>query len=95
MRLREIDAEHLVYGGGKPGPGGSVNLLLTPLELVHLAALILPPRRYRHRYCGVLAFSTPLRAPVRFRQNSSRQNDEILDHLTGRFWPATACGTPS
>ena len=39
-RLREIDAEHLVYESVKPGPGGSVSLVLTPLELLdRLAAL--------------------------------------------------------
>ncbi|MCM8624427.1 transposase, partial [Accumulibacter sp.] len=55
-RLREIDAEHLVYESVKPGPGGSVSLMLTPLELIErLAALIPPPRRHRHRYYGVLA----------------------------------------
>ena len=46
VRLREIDAEHLVYEGVKPGAGGSVSLMLTPLELIErLAALIPPPRR--------------------------------------------------
>ncbi len=34
-----------------------------PLELIdHLAALIPPPRRHRHRYHGVLAPNAPLRA---------------------------------
>ena len=33
-RLRQIDPEHLVYESIKPGPGGSVSLLLTPLELI-------------------------------------------------------------
>lgn len=40
-RLREIDPEHLVYESAKPGPGGSVSLILTPMELLdRLAALI-------------------------------------------------------
>ena len=65
-RLREIDAEHLVYESIKPGPGGSVSLMLTPLELIgRLAALIPPPRRHRHRYYGVLAPNAPLRAKLR------------------------------
>jgi hypothetical protein len=35
--------------------------MLTPLELIErLAALIPPPRRHRHRYCGVLAPNAPL-----------------------------------
>lgn len=64
-RLREIDPEHLVYESVKPGPGGSVTLMLTPLELLdRLAALIPPPRRHRHRYFGVLAPNSPLRAEV-------------------------------
>jgi hypothetical protein len=65
-RLRQIDPEHLVYESIKPGPGGSVSLLLTPLELIErLAALIPPPRRHRHRYYGVLAPNAPLRESVR------------------------------
>lgn len=64
-QLREIDPEHLVYESVKPGPGGSVSLMLTPLELIErLAALIPPPRRHRHRYYGVLAPNAPLRAAV-------------------------------
>lgn len=55
-RRREIDPEHQVYEGAKPGPGGSVSLMLTPMQLLdRLAALIPPPRRHRHRYYGVLA----------------------------------------
>jgi hypothetical protein len=64
-RLREIDSEHLVYESVKPGPGGSLTLMLTPLELLdRLAALIPPPRRHRHRYFGVLAPNSALRAAV-------------------------------
>ena len=64
-RLREIDAERLVYESVNPGAGGSVSLMLTPLELIEgLAALIPPPRRHRHRYYGVLAPNAPLRSAV-------------------------------
>ena len=64
-RLREIDAERLVYESVKPGAGGSVSLMLTPLELIErLAALIAPPRRHRHRYYGVLAPNARLRSAV-------------------------------
>jgi len=63
--LRQIDAEHLAYESIKPGPGGSISLMLTPLELIErLAALIPPPRRHRHRYYGVLAPNASLRGPV-------------------------------
>jgi hypothetical protein len=45
-RLRESDAERLVYESVKRGASGSVNLMLTPLELIErLAALIPPPNR--------------------------------------------------
>jgi hypothetical protein len=64
-RLRELDPEHLVYDPPKPGPGGSAPQCLTPLELLdRLAALVPPPRVHRHRYFGVLAPDSPLRAAV-------------------------------
>ncbi|MEF8736765.1 MAG: transposase [Candidatus Accumulibacter necessarius] len=88
-RCREIDAEHLVYGSIKPGPGGSVSLMLTPLELIgRLAALIPPRRRHRHRHYAVLAPTVSLRAQVRFRQNSSRRNDQVFDYVAVCSWPA-------
>ncbi|MEO8755227.1 MAG: transposase, partial [Casimicrobiaceae bacterium] len=65
-RLREIDPEHLVYASVKPGPKGSVSLLLTPMQLRdRLAALVPPPRRHRHRYYGVLAPHLPTASPLR------------------------------
>ena len=40
-------------------------LQLTPLELIdRIAALVPPPRTHRHRYFGVLAPNSPLRAAV-------------------------------
>ena len=40
-------------------------LVLTPLELINrIAALAPPPRTHRHRYFGVLAPNSPLRAAV-------------------------------
>ena len=64
-RLREIDAEHLVYESVKPGPKGSVSLMLTPMQLLNrLAALIPPPRKHRHRYFGVLTPNSPLHEAV-------------------------------
>ena len=39
--------------------------MLTPLELIDkIAALIPPPRAHRHRYYGVLAPNSPMRAAV-------------------------------
>jgi hypothetical protein len=62
-RLELLDADHVVYRLPKPQRDGTTALTLTPLELIdHLAALIPPPRRHRHRYHGVLAPNAPLRA---------------------------------
>ncbi len=64
-RLREVDAEHLVYQSVEPGSGGSLSLMPTPLELSErLAALIPSPRRHQHRYYGVMAPNAALRAQV-------------------------------
>jgi hypothetical protein len=65
----------LVYESIKPGPGGSVSLMLTPLELIgRLAALIAQPRRHRHRYYGVLASNARWRVgPVTEEQQSPKQ----------------------
>jgi hypothetical protein len=69
-RLRKEGAE-LVYRCAKqhsePGSdkrGAKVDELhLTPLELIaRIAALVPPPRTHRHRYFGVLAPNSPLRA---------------------------------
>lgn len=44
---------------------GLYELHLTPLELIdRIAALVPPPRTHRHRYFGVLAPNSPLRAAV-------------------------------
>ncbi len=46
-------------------PDGTTELSLTPLELIdRIAALVPPPRVHRHRYHGVLAPNSPLRAKV-------------------------------
>ena len=64
-RLRELDPEHLLYESTKQGPGGTDPLILAPLQLLdRLAALVPPPRIHRHRYLGVLAPNSPLRAAV-------------------------------
>ena len=63
--LQQLDAEHLVYHSPKPGLDGSSDLVLTPLELIgKIAALVPPPRSHRHRYFGVLAPNSPMRAAV-------------------------------
>jgi hypothetical protein len=60
-RLERLDDERVVYRSPKPQRDGITALTPTPLELIdHLAALIPPPRRHRHRYHGVLAPNAPL-----------------------------------
>jgi hypothetical protein len=61
-------------------------LTLTPLELIdRIAALVPPPRLHRHRYFGVLAPNSPLRAAVTaLAQGSAPQP------ATARAEPATA-----
>ena len=63
--MRQRGAE-LVYHCPKPQSGGKrADLVLTPLELIErIAALVPPPRTHRHRYYGVLAPNSPLRAVV-------------------------------
>ena len=57
--------QRLVYHLPKPRPDGQTALSLTPLEFLdHLAALIPPPRKHRHRYHGALAPHSPLRPAV-------------------------------
>ena len=68
--LHQRDALHLVYRNPKPvrgtAPGARpAALVLTPLEMItKIAALVPPPRAYRHRYYGVLVPNAPLRAVV-------------------------------
>ena len=57
------------YGKGHSEPlqsdKYSGELVLTPLELINrIAQLVPPPRTHRHRYYGVLAPNSPLRAAV-------------------------------
>jgi hypothetical protein len=62
-RLEVLDEHRVIYRLPKPRRDGATALSLTPLELIdHLAGLIPPPRRHRHRYHGVLAPNSPLRA---------------------------------
>ena len=63
--LHTLDAEHLLYHNPKPRSDSPRDLALTPLELIDkIAALVPPPRAHRHRYYGVLAPNSPMRAAV-------------------------------
>ena len=56
--------QHSEPGSDKRGTKAD-ELTLTPLELIdRIAALVPPPRTHRHRYFGVLAPNSPLRAAV-------------------------------
>jgi hypothetical protein len=63
--LRPLDVGHLIYHNPKPRSDSPRDLVLTPLELIDkIAALIPPSRAHRHRYYGVLAPNSPMRAAV-------------------------------
>ncbi|MDP2761363.1 MAG: IS91 family transposase [Sideroxyarcus sp.] len=63
--LQQLDAGHLLYHNPKPRSDSPRDLVLTPLELIDkIAALVPPPRAHRHRYYGVLAPNSPMRAAV-------------------------------
>ncbi|GAB6044062.1 IS91-like element ISCR1 family transposase [Endothiovibrio diazotrophicus] len=67
-RLEELGSskrQRLIYHLPKPGMDGRTQLVLSPHELIgRIAALVPPPRLHRHRYYGVLAPNSPLRAAV-------------------------------
>ena len=93
-RLRKAGSE-LVYRCAKqhsePGSdkrGAKVDELhLTPLELIdRIAALVPPPRTHRHRYFGVLAPNSPLRAAVTAMAAAPAQS------TTAQAEPATTSG---
>jgi hypothetical protein len=63
--LHPLDEEHLIYHNPKPRSDSPRDLVLTPLALIDkIAALIPPPRAHRHRYYGVFAPNSPMRAAV-------------------------------
>jgi hypothetical protein len=60
LQFKTVSDPQAPQSGGKHG-----DLILTPLELIdRIAALIPPPRIHRHRYYGVLAPNSPLRAAL-------------------------------
>jgi hypothetical protein len=44
-QLRQIDPEYLAYESPKPGPRGSVSLLVASLELIDRLVALIPPSR--------------------------------------------------
>jgi len=64
-RLGRLNADTLVYRLRRPLVDGRTEILLEPLEfLARLVDLLAPPRKHRHRYCGVLAPAARLRKAV-------------------------------
>ncbi len=70
----------LVYHCPKRQSGGKHgDLILTPLESIdRIAALIQPPRIHRHRYYGVLAPNSPLRAAAVAMAQAQLPADETV-----------------
>ncbi len=64
-RLGRLNADTLVYRLRRPRPDGRTEILLSPLEfLERVVDLLAPPRKHRHRYCGVFAPGAKLRRAV-------------------------------
>ena len=60
-----LNADTLVYRLRRPRPDGRTEILLSPLEfLERVVDLLAPPRKHRHRYCGVFAPGAKLRRAV-------------------------------
>ena len=97
-RLRKEGAD-LVYRcakqhsepAGDKRDGKAGRLTLTPLKLIdRIAALVPPPRTHRHRYFGVLAPNSPLRASVTAVALAAPAQQ--VSQLTGQ--PGTGEGAP-
>ena len=73
----------------------SGELVLTPLELINrIAQLVPPPRTHRHRYYGVLAPNSPLRAAV----TAMAQAEQVMAPIvrsSGADVACTAAGSAS
>jgi hypothetical protein len=98
-RLKQRGAD-LVYRCGKghteplQSDKYSGELVLTPLELINrIAQLVPPPRTHRHRYYGVLAPNSPLRAAVVTSEVGSPVTEEAnADADAGTTVTAVAAG---
>jgi len=90
-RLDLLDAEHVVYRLPKPQRDGTT-VTFTPLELIdHVAALIPPPRRHRHRYHGVLAPNSPLRAAATAYGREAAHDPGAADEVASPSAASRSC----
>ncbi|HPD70194.1 MAG TPA: transposase [Candidatus Krumholzibacteria bacterium] len=89
-RLGRLNADTLVYRLRRPRADGRQEILLSPVEfLARLVDLLAPPRRHRHRYCGVLAPNARLRSSVTATAGPA---GTVLQELE-QAWAATGlCG---
>jgi len=92
-RLKQRGAD-LVYRCGKghteplQSDKYSGELVLTPLELINrIAQLVPPPRTHRHRYYGVLAPNSPLRAAV----TAMAQAEQVMAPIVHGYVADAAC----
>ena len=78
LEWRDEQHERLVYRLPKPAADGSLELVLTGLELLErLSAFIPPPRIHRHRYYGVLAPNALLRPAVTALASQQAAADQV------------------
>jgi len=95
-RLELLDAERVVYRLPKPQRDGTTARTLTPLELIdHLAALIPPPRRNRHRYHGVLAPNAPRGVAIDFGRVVADANGAPTEVSSPPRAPASNARSPA
>ena len=75
-----------MYRLRKPTLDGRTKLLLTPHQLLdRLAQLVTPPRRHKHRYCGVLAPNARLRAAVTASAGPAGSTLQVIEQARERM----------
>ncbi|MBE0564766.1 MAG: transposase, partial [Krumholzibacteria bacterium] len=85
-RLGRLGDDLLVYRLRKPTTDGRTGLLLTPHQLLdRLARLVTPPRRHKHRCCGVLAPNARLRTAVTASAGPAGSTLQVLGQARERM----------
>lgn len=94
-RLGRLNDDLLVYRLRKPTLDGRTELLLTPHQLLdRLARLVTPPRRHKHRYCGVLAPNARLRAAVTASAGPAGSTLQVIEQARERMALPAAVAAP-
>ncbi len=74
---------------------GRTELLLTPQDLLDRPArLVTPPRRHKHRYCGVLAPNAKLRAAVTASAGPAGSTLQVLQEARRKMALPVAATAP-